>query len=368
MMIEHDELQVNHRDRRVAGHAGRRRYHPVSAGRPAAGDREEIRPSSPPTRRTTRSSEARSIIVQGIKSIACVPLWNGEKTYGLIYSTARPSRRINKDNPQLLTAIANLVTMKIENYLYIQELLEKKAMEKELEYAADVQKFLIPERFPQLSDLDGAGLLPVLLQLAGDYNVFVLRTAATCSSSPTWMGKGWGRRCSPPRFTPISTRWCERSWILGELLGDLNRRIHTQRDGQIFVTLFALAVDAASGHARYCNAGHNEAIRVREDGSSICSSRADPSLDSARGCSRWQVELGDGDLLLLYTDGSTRRRTMPTSFSAGIGWSSFWCRTRQHAGRDLPAAHPGRGKIPGRQAPTGRFDGHFDPVPWKKCC
>ena len=253
--------------------------------------------------------EARSIIVQGIKSIMCVPLWNGEKTYGLIYLDS-PSieKDFNKDNLQLLTAIANLVTMKIENYLYIQELLLKKAIEKELEYAADVQKFLIPERFPQVSDLDGAVFYRSCLQLAGDYyHVFVLPDGRYLFIIADVMGKGMGAALLTASLHAYLNSLCERALDLGELLGDLNRRIHTQCDGQIFVTLFALAVDAASGRAWYCNAGHNEAIRVREDGSSDLFVEGGPILGILpEGVFQvTEAELGDGDLLLLYTDGLT---------------------------------------------------------------
>ncbi len=376
MMIEHDELQV-----KSYWTGGR------VADTPAAADiiqfsrtvqRLVIEKKSAVLTTNVENDpqleEARSIIVQGIKSIMCVPLWNGEKTYGLIYLDS-PSieKDFNKDNLQLLTAIANLVTMKIENYLYIQELLEKKAMEKELEYAADVQKFLIPERFPQLSDLDGAVFYRSCLQLAGDYyNVFVLPDGCYLFIIADVMGKGMGAALLTASLHAYLNSLCERELDLGELLGDLNRRIHTQCDGQIFVTLFALAVDAASGHARYCNAGHNEAIRVREDGSSDLLVEGGPILGILpEGVFQMaEVELGDGDLLLLYTDGLTEAANDADEFFGRDRVVQFLVQERANTPdeicqRLIQAVEKFQGAKPQRDDLTGiliRF------LPGKKCC
>ena len=81
------------------------------------------------------------------------------------------------------------------------------------------------------------------------------------------MGKGTGAALLTASLHAYLSTYCERPIALAELIGCLNRSIATQCDGQIFVTLFALIIRLPDFEVEYCNAGHNEVILVRADGS-----------------------------------------------------------------------------------------------------
>ncbi len=252
---------------------------------------------------------AHSIIVQGIKSVMCVPLWNGDKIYGLIYLDSPFSEKaFNKNNLQLLTAVANLVTMKIENFLYIHELLKKKAMEKELEFAADVQKFLLQPTLPEIPHLETAVFYNSCKQLGGDYyHCLPLGGDRHLFLIADVMGKGTGAALLTASLHAYLSTYCERPIALADLIGCLNRSIATQCDGQIFVTLFALIVRLPDFEVEYCNAGHNEVILVRGDGAVEQLQEGGTLLGAMPDypyASR-SVILRPGDLLALYTDGVT---------------------------------------------------------------
>jgi len=251
---------------------------------------------------------AESIICQGIKSIMCVPLWNEDNTFGLIYlDSDLHERAFNEENLRLLTSIANLITMKIENFLYIQELLEKKAMEKELEFASDVQQFLLPSSLPEIPELDIQTIYQTCLQLGGDYyhlfqlpqkNQFLFVIADV-------MGKGTAAALLTASLHAYLNTLCEGKIQLDKIVTSLNEYIYRLCDGQFFMTLFAILYDADNHNFQYCNAGHDEGILMDKEGNIQFLTEGGlligftPSAD-------YKIEektLNQGDLIFLYTDG-----------------------------------------------------------------
>lgn len=252
---------------------------------------------------------AQSIIIQGIKSVLCVPLWNGDHIYGLIYlDSPFNEQAFNESNLQLLNALANLVTMKIENMLFIRELLKKKAMEKELEFASDVQRFLIQSNFPELPAMEAGVFYQSCLKLGGDYyHCFPTPDGRFLTVIADVMGKGTGAALLTASLHAYLQAFTAQERDLAKLLGRLNDAIHGLSDGQIFVTLFALLLDPAGLMADYCNAGHNPALLIRTDGQAEPLTEGGVIMGILPGSEFHvkQVPLRPGDLLLLYTDGLT---------------------------------------------------------------
>jgi len=250
---------------------------------------------------------AQSIILQGIKSVLCVPLWNGDNIYGLIYLDSYLSEStFNRDNLQLLTAIANLVTMKIENYLYINELLKKKAMEKDLQFAADVQKFLLQPRFPEIPGLESHVFYISRLELGGDYyHCFPLPDERYLFVIADVMGKGAGAALLTASLHAYLSTMTGQGTSLADLITALNDHIHKQCEGQMFVTLFALIVDRRQDLYEYCSAGHPDTILLRADGTANYLKEGGPILGILPGTpySAVQIPSAAGDLWLGYTDG-----------------------------------------------------------------
>ena len=251
---------------------------------------------------------AQSIIIQGIKSVICVPLWNGDSVYGLIYlDSPFHENTFNESNLQLLSAMANLVTMKIENFLFIQELLQKKAMEKELELASDVQRLLIQPDFPPIPGFGSAVFYQSCLQLGGDYyHCFPLSADRYLTVIADVMGKGTGAALLTASLHAYLQSHNRDGLELRQLMEQINQSIHELCEGRIFVTLFAVIIDRQTGTIEYCNAGHNPALLVTGSGTSLLN-EGGPLMgfmpDS--GYQTAALEMNPGDLLLLYTDGLT---------------------------------------------------------------
>ena len=56
-----------------------------------------------------------SVVLQGIRSAMCVPLWNNKEVIGLIYvDTLNQGTSFRPEDLQLLTLLANIAAVKIE--------------------------------------------------------------------------------------------------------------------------------------------------------------------------------------------------------------------------------------------------------------
>ncbi len=86
-----------------------------------------------------------SIVAVGIRSAMCVPLWNNKIVTGLIYVDSRIHENVfNQDDLSLLTSLANVAAIKLENAKLVEAMIEKKRIEHELEQARRIQKDALP--------------------------------------------------------------------------------------------------------------------------------------------------------------------------------------------------------------------------------
>ena len=99
-----------------------------------------------------------SIVQVGIRSAMCVPLWNDETVIGLLYTDCLVGENIfTEDDLSLLASLANLAAIKIENARLIEQMIEKKWLEHELNLAAEIHRSLLPREAPQVAGWDIAG-------------------------------------------------------------------------------------------------------------------------------------------------------------------------------------------------------------------
>jgi sigma-B regulation protein RsbU (phosphoserine phosphatase) len=90
-----------------------------------------------------------------------------------------------------------------------------------------------------------------------------------------------------------------------EICDQVSRRLHRRSPPEKYATAFLAVIDAESGVCRFTNAGHNPALLVRPDGTSLLlpSSGMPLGLVASAAYACKQETLGAGDLLVVYTDG-----------------------------------------------------------------
>ncbi len=251
--------------------------------------------------------KAQSVIVQGIKSVMCVPLWNAERVYGLIYlDSSINETSFNEKNLRLLTAIANLVTMKIENFLYIQELLAKKALEKDLALASEIQNLLLPKEFPPIRETGTALRYLSCSRLGGDYyHCFEQPDGRHCVIIADVMGKGTSAALLTTALHAVLSVSCKQEQDIRKIVAHANRFVCELCNQAFFITLFALVLDSSSHTLEYCNAGHNSPLHCTGDGRVTPLVEGGPLLGFSSSVSYASARIGmnPGDLIFLFTDG-----------------------------------------------------------------
>ena len=123
-----------------------------------------------------RFEHGESIVAQGIRSALCVPLWNSREVMGLVYVDSRiQSNSFAPADLRLLSNLANMAAVKIENNRLFEETLAVRALQRDLELAAQIQRKLMPRSCPPVPGFDIAGTNLPCRTVGGDTYDFLPR-------------------------------------------------------------------------------------------------------------------------------------------------------------------------------------------------
>jgi len=274
----------------------------------------------------------------GVDCLVAAPLLVGDKVLGVLELFAPTSRRLTREEAQLLTSISSQIGIAVDNaHRYQQsltaleelektrrELTETNAklqshLEEEAFIARTLQQSLLPSDPAPIEGLDVGtfyasatkhalvgGDFYDIIPLAKDKVAFVIgdasghgvvvspRSAAVKFSIRSYLGVGR----SPARTLELS-----------------NQTFMSQNTLDSFVTAFVTMADPKTGELKYALAGHPPALvyRPAHGGGEILESGTPAlgiTLDSKYKLHK--VTLGRGDVMLLYTDGLTEARNPDT--------------------------------------------------------
>jgi sigma-B regulation protein RsbU (phosphoserine phosphatase) len=94
---------------------------------------------------------------------------------------------------------------------------------------------------------------------------------------------------------------------LVEVVTRMNNLMHASTAANKYVTAIFMDVDPESGHARVVNAGHNDGVILRADGTAerLKAGGLAVGLMAGRTYTETEWQLAPGDLVALYSDGVT---------------------------------------------------------------
>lgn len=253
--------------------------------------------------------ESRTIGLQRVRSLMAAPLQTEEKVIGLIYvDTPDLIRPFGPEDLNLLTVLGNIAAIRIE-HARLQEVEEAEKIHlRELAQAAEIQMNLLPKGCPQVEGLDVAGRSTPCRGVGGDYFDFLtLPDGKLVIVVADVAGKGMGAALLVSSLHARIRLLVEDCDNISKCITRLNKGL---RDGVPlgrFITLFALAMDPATGKLAYCNAGHNPPIIARADGTTERLDQGGPVLGIFPfiNYEAYEEELRPGDVLMLYSDGVT---------------------------------------------------------------
>jgi serine phosphatase RsbU (regulator of sigma subunit) len=210
---------------------------------------------------------------------------------------------------KLLSALATQAAAFLDNARLHQRSLAQERMEHELQLAYEVQARLMPRALPDLVGWDIAGFWRPAREVSGDfYDVLRIGDALGVVVADV-ADKGM-----PAALFMAVTRSLVRAGAVAgrspaEVVATVNRLASLDAADGMFVTLWYGELHP-DGAVRYVNAGHNPPLLVRADGAVERLPRTGILVgwDGDAGFGESAVALGDGDLLIAFTDGVTEAR------------------------------------------------------------
>jgi len=249
-----------------------------------------------------------SIVAVGIRSAMCVPLWNNKVVTGLIYVDSRIHDNVfNQDDLSLLASLANVAAVKLENAKLVEEMIEKKRIEHELEQARRIQKEALPGLAPDLQGWDIYGTNTPCYTVGGDYYDFVTRPSGSLAFAlGDVSGKGIPAAMMMMVLRATVNSSTQQEDSVDSIIAHTNRVMFHNSPEQSYVTFFLGDLDPESGELRYVNAGHIPPILYRKASGTHDRLEAGGTvvgLFDGMVYEEGQARLDPGDILAVFTDG-----------------------------------------------------------------
>jgi serine phosphatase RsbU (regulator of sigma subunit) len=250
-----------------------------------------------------------SIVRQQVHSLMAVPLQTEDRVLGLVYvDSPHLWRAFTPHDLNLLTVIANLAALRIERERLAVMEAQQRAMEVELERAAEIQRQILPAAFPAVEGLELAGHNAPCHTVGGDYYDFLERPDGRIVVAVADVaGKGMSAALLMVNLQARVEMLAEHHAGPAEMVAHLNRAMSAVCPGNRFVTLFLCQIDPATGECAYTNAGHNPPLTVRASGRVDWLKGGGPVLGILSGVTYEQrvLRLEPGQAIIIYSDGVT---------------------------------------------------------------
>jgi serine phosphatase RsbU (regulator of sigma subunit) len=251
-----------------------------------------------------------SIVEQKVHSMMAVPLQTKDRIIGLIYlDSPFILREFTKDDLSLLTVMANVAAIRIENARLAEVEEAERIMQRDLAQAADIQRLMLPVEAPKVPGADLAGYNAACRTVGGDYyDFFPYCDARVAMALGDVSGKGMPASLMMMALhARVQVLAAEDPGDLGSFMIRLNKATCVNCPSNRFITFFFCVMDMATGEVKFANAGHNPPILVRASGETELLDAGGPILGIVP-FAPYQEEhthLEPGDMLVLYSDGIT---------------------------------------------------------------
>lgn len=254
-----------------------------------------------------------SIVMQHIRSLMCVPLWNNREVIGLLYVDSRQRAGLFTEiDLNVLTFLANVAAVKIENARLFEHALAAETMKQELETAAEIQSHLLPQDGPTIPGFQLDGISRPCRAVGGDYyDYFSLPEGRQGFTIGDVAGKGMPAALLMCSLQASLQALTELNLSPEETTARLNRLLCRKIPANRFVTFFYGILDPRTRTLIYTNAGHNPPVVLRADGGLERLLPGGPPLGffDASTYHSGQVVLEPNDFIVCYSDGVTEARS-----------------------------------------------------------
>lgn len=258
----------------------------------------------------TRFNMRESIMLLGLRSVMCVPLKVKDQVKGVVYADNRFETGIfTQADLDLLSTIASIGAIAIENARLYQMAIEKGRLQRELQLAREMQTSFLPQDVPHLPGWEFASRWEPAREVAGDYFDFIqLNQDLLGLVIADVTDKGAAAAMFMIFTNSIVRASVHPAMPPAESMRNANRLICSKSNNAMFVSLVYLQLDPAAGQAIYVNAGHNPPLYYcasADEFQRLSRTGMVMGIDPETPFEQRSIHLEPGDFLFLYTDGLT---------------------------------------------------------------
>jgi serine phosphatase RsbU (regulator of sigma subunit)/putative methionine-R-sulfoxide reductase with GAF domain len=246
------------------------------------------------------------------RALVAAPLLDGEECLGVIEflnPVGRPA--FSAADERLVEYFAGLIAAALVRVRAQAAVVERAALQRDLDLASELQAGLLPKAFPgpaQSPQIEVFARLDPAREVSGDlYDFFFLDDDHLCFVVGDVSGKG----VAAGLFMAV-TRTMVRAVARpdrppAEVLTRVNRELCRENDACLFVTMILGVANVKTGDIVCGLAGHNPPAVVRcGGGAAFGPVGGQPmGLNDKAVFTEWAVSLAEGDALVVYTDGVT---------------------------------------------------------------
>jgi serine phosphatase RsbU (regulator of sigma subunit) len=243
------------------------------------------------------------------KSIAIAPLKVHGVINGFLFTARMEDVNFDEDEKRSLQAYADYASVALENAKLITESIEKERLEKELDVARDIQMKILPNQLPVSENFEISAVFVPAFEVGGDYyDFFELDDDKFGFVVADVSGKGISSAFVMAEVKGIFESLSKLIENPRELLIKANEVLKHSLDKKSFVTAIYGVIDKKKGLLKIARAGHPPAMycsgdkieRILPNGMGL---GLDYSSSFANTLKEMQIEMQNGDVIVLYSDG-----------------------------------------------------------------
>src|SRR5882762_468249 len=248
-----------------------------------------------------------TMMLQPVRSVLAVPLGVGEKVFGLIYADSPMAEgRFSEDHLKVLTTLASVAAIRVENARLLEMQMERQRLENELQLASEIQQRFQPAAPPQVPGYELQGISFPCYEIGGDYYDFIWRAdGRLVITLGDVSGKGTAAALLMSSLHAAVHAQCSANNSIVETICAVNRYLAENIPSNRFVTLFYAELDPLTGVLSFINAGHNPPLIVHAGGTveNLSSGGLPLGIKPDAVFRGGKTQFQNGDVLVIYSDG-----------------------------------------------------------------
>src|SRR5687768_10166417 len=250
-----------------------------------------------------------TMVLQGVRAVLAVPLGVSEKVFGIIYADSPIAEgRFTEDHLKVLTTLASVAAIRVENARLVEARLERERLERELALASEIQQRFQPTAPPHINGYELQGISFPCYEIGGDYYDFIEREdGRLVIALGDVSGKGTAAALLMSSLHAAIHAQSASHDSLVATISAVNRYLADNIPANRFVTLFYAELDPDSGSMAFLNAGHNPPLIVHAAGTveQLASGGLPLGIKPDAEYREGRTQLQPGDVLVIYSDGVT---------------------------------------------------------------